>query len=129
MDSLNIRRVRFSNEADSRLSILKARTGITPNILCRIGFCLSLEEPSIPNPEQYPEGRREINRYTLVGEFDEAFAALLRQRMVEDNMDLNLINDQFSAHMNRGVLLLFSRVKSLVELGEILGRNGSIAAS
>ena len=51
MPKLTVHRVRFSKEADSRLKTLKTKTGITPNLLCRIGFCLSLEEPGIPSPE------------------------------------------------------------------------------
>ena len=68
MPELTLQRIPFTEEADSRLRLLKSRTGITPNILCRIGFCLSLEEPGIPSllPEDFKQGR-EINRYTLLG--------------------------------------------------------------
>lgn len=36
-------------EATQRLSMLKGRTQLTPNILGRIAFCLSLKERGIPN--------------------------------------------------------------------------------
>lgn len=118
MSTLALKRLRFSRDADNWLRVLKSRTGVTPNILCRIGFALSLDEPGIPNPETYPEDSdREINRYTLLGEYDGTYVALLRQRVAEDNIagerDLDL---QFKAHMNRGVLLLAARVKSLPDL-------------
>jgi DNA sulfur modification protein DndE len=71
-----------------RLRILKARTGLTPNLLCRLGFCLSLNDPTPPNPAQYPEdGPREINRYSLTGQWDRFFFALLRERLVRDGLD------------------------------------------
>src|SRR5262245_18153253 len=75
MRELRVKRIRFCREADTWLKVLKTRTGVTPNILCRLGFCLSLEEPGLPQVEQYPEdSQREINRYTLLGEYDLLFA-------------------------------------------------------
>lgn len=120
MSRLTIRRVRFDPDADTRLRFLKSKTGITPNLLCRIGFCLSLEEPGVPDPKRYQEVGREINRYTLTGQFDEAFEALLKQRMHEDGIDLIEIDDQFAAHMNRGVTVLGSRVRGLSDLSTLL---------
>ena len=56
---MSFNKVRISKIASVRLSILKGRTGLTPNILCRIGFCLSLSEPSIPNPDDYDENEED----------------------------------------------------------------------
>lgn len=116
MKRLAVRRVRFSDDADARLKMLKSRTGVTPNLLCRIGFCMSLEEPGVPNPALYNEGVREINRETLTGEYDLAFEALLRQRLAEDDLDDSQIDEQFRAHMNRGVELASTRIRSLGDL-------------
>jgi DNA sulfur modification protein DndE len=101
--------------------MLKGRTGITPNILCRVGFCLSLEESGIPEvPADFSEGR-EINRYTLFGQYDRYFAALLAARMDQDSwiIDMESLNTMLIAHMNRGVELVTSRVKSLVEFSAL----------
>ena len=118
MSTLTARRLRFCKEADNWLRVLKSRTGVTPNILCRIGFALSLDEPGVPNPEKYPEDSdREINRYTLLGEHDGTYVALLRQRLFDDKLPLdNGLDDHFRAHMNRGVLLLAARAKALPDL-------------
>ena len=115
---LRLRRIRFSKEADNWLKVLKSRTGVTPNILCRIGFALSLDEPGLPCPESYPEDSdREINRYTLLGEYDTTYVALLRQRLINDGTHEDTdLDAQFRAHMNRGVILLAARVKSLQDL-------------
>ena len=120
MHDLQLRRLKFSKEADTWLKVMKSRTGITPNLLCRIGFCLSLEEPGVPRPELYPEDSdREINRGTLLGEHDTVFVALLRQRLAEDGvLGTAPFEDQFRAHMHRGVILLAGRMKTLAELGE-----------
>lgn len=117
MQRLDVRRVNFSPEADARLKRLKGQTGVTPNLLCRIGFCMSLEEVSAPDPAHYPPGPRDINRYTLTGEYDDLFVALLRQRVAEQDLDWETrAAEQFAAHMNRGVLLLAARTNSLVDL-------------
>lgn len=121
MHDLHVKRLRFSREPDTWLRVLKTRTGVTPNLLCRLGFCLSLEEPAVPQPEQYPEdSEREINRYTLLGEFDVLFTALLRQRLNRDNLSPDQMDEQFRAHMNRGVMLLSRRIRSLSDLMKLL---------
>src|SRR5688500_8988133 len=74
---MKIQRVRFSTEADNRLRMLKATTGLTPNIICRLGLCVSLEEPGDPRSDSSGLSQREINRYTLLGEYDQLFVALL----------------------------------------------------
>ena len=124
MQTLSLRRVRFCKEADNWLRALKSRTGVTPNILCRIGFVLSLDESGIPNPDLYPEDSdREINRYTLLGEHDGIYAALLRQRVTDDAVGgSHDLNAHFRAHVNRGVILLAGRVKSLPDLLAELSR-------
>lgn len=120
MPELTLQRIPFTEEADSRLRLLKSRTGITPNILCRIGFCLSLEEPGLPPslPADSKQGR-EINRYTLLGKEDNIYVSLLLVRLKEDCISLNEVNEMFLNHINRGVELLAARVKSISDLGDI----------
>ncbi len=113
---LDTRKVNFSPEADARLKRLKSKTSITPNLLCRVGYCMSLEEPGVPVPEQYPTGQRDINRYTLTGPYDSILVALLRQRLHEDGLDWSEAPTQFHAHMNRGVMLMNARVGSVEQL-------------
>jgi DNA sulfur modification protein DndE len=117
LQSLTLRRVRFSKEADSWLKVMKSRTGITPNLLCRMAICMSLNEPGVPSDAKFPEDSdREINRYTLLGEFDAAFVGLLRQRLTHDKVDVQL-DAFFRAHLHRGIMLLATRLKSLSDLG------------
>jgi DNA sulfur modification protein DndE len=118
MSELRLKRIRFSKEADNWLKVLKSRTGLTPNILCRMGYCLSLEEPGYADPAKYDEAsEREINRYTLLGEYDALLIALLRQRLAQTEVVPEVLDEAFRAHMNRGVRLLAGRLKSLTDLG------------
>jgi len=101
--------------------MLKARTSLAPNIICRIGFCLSLNEPGVPDPSLFGTTQaREFNRYTLTGAWDELFFALLRERLAADGLDLSLEEEQFRAHVSRGVLLLTQRLKTIADLGSMV---------
>ena len=121
---MSFNRIRISKSAAIRLSMLKGRTGLTPNILCRIGLCLSLSEPSIPNPENYDEDGQEFNRYTLTGEWDKFFVALLKERLLRDGLDINKdLLSQFRAHLNRGATTLFDKVKDLGDFRDLLPTN------
>lgn len=115
-------RIHVGEQVDLRLRNLKARTGLTPNLLCRLGFCLSLTEPGIPDSQLYADGQaREFNRYTLTGQWDLFFFSLLRERLVLDGLDPeNDLEAQFKAHLCRGVLLLYQRLKSLEDLEVLL---------
>jgi DNA sulfur modification protein DndE len=115
-------KIKVSEDVDQKLRQLKARTGLTPNLLCRIGFCLSLREPSVPDPSAYDEkSNREFNRYTLTGAWDSLFVALLTQRCYNDGLKIpDDLEEQFPAHINRGILLLFTRVKHLNDLSRLV---------
>jgi DNA sulfur modification protein DndE len=117
---MKITRLRFTKEASNRLRFAAGKTGLTPNLLCRLGFCLSLAEPTVPNPADYPEEEREFNRYTLLGEYDPLFVALLKERCRKDGVSLEFLPDYFRAHMNRGATLLQQRVKSVSDLAELV---------
>jgi DNA sulfur modification protein DndE len=117
-----LNRIYVGEEVDWRLRNLKARTGLTPNLLCRLGFCLSLAEPGIPDPQLYADGQaREFNRYTLTGQWDLFFFSLLRERLAQDELDPEAdLEAQFKAHLSRGVLLLYQRLKNLEDLADMV---------
>jgi DNA sulfur modification protein DndE len=117
-----LNRIYVSKEVEQALRTLKARTGLTPNLLCRLGFCLSLEEPEIPNPDLYADAQgREFNRYTLTGQWDLLFFSLLKERLLRDGVEPEAeLESQFKAHLSRGVLLLSRRLKSLVDVSRLV---------
>ncbi|MCA9111013.1 MAG: DNA sulfur modification protein DndE [Planctomycetaceae bacterium] len=119
---MKLNKIILSSEASERLKQLKARTGLTPNILSRIGLCLSFAEPAIPDPAIYPEEDREFNRYTLLGEWDDLYVALLKQRLLQDGLPLEEAERQFRAHLHRGVEALAKLAKTLPDVLRLSAR-------
>ena len=130
MANLTLQKVAFGKDCDNRLRALKARTQITPNLLCRMGFAMSVEETGSP-PAIKLEGEeigREINRTTLMGEYEPAFLALLGQWMHEHGMDPEdeaQVNQSFIDHMNRGAEMVCSRLKSVGDLQSLTPKSHS----
>jgi len=129
MPDLTLRKVPFTAESDNRLRMLKGRTGLDRNYLCRMGFCLSLEEPGVPTVQtEKLKGIREIDRYTLLGQHAQTYVALLLVWIKENDIALPLsheVDTVFIAHMNRGVEIMASRVRNLGDLGGLLPRGPS----
>lgn len=118
---MSFNRIRLSRDATFKGRAVAGRLGITPNIVYRLGICLSIEEPSIPNTAQYDELGQEINRYTLFGEYDPLFIALIKQRLVHDGFDsISNLEPYLKAHLNRGVTLFSNRVRDLADLHELI---------
>ena len=114
-------RLYINADVDNKLRVLKMRTGLTPNLLCRMGFCLSLSEPGVPDVQLYSDSQaREFNRYTLTGQYDLFFFSLLRERLLDDGLDAETwLEPQFKAHLSRGVGLLYQRVKGLGDIAAL----------
>ena len=120
---MQLNKIKVTKESSERLKQLKARTGLTPNIICRIGFCLSLQESSIPDPSKYAEEEREFNRYTLLGEWDDLYVALLTQ-WCNDQLGIDfVVEDYFRSHLNRGIELAARSVRSIADVCNLLERN------
>lgn len=120
---MRFNKLRISQEATSRLRFLRQRTGLTPNLLCRVAIMLSLEEGPAPPPPPDDHGQ-EFNAYTLTGEYHELFAAFLR--FVEEEAGLatepagdDRLVELLKAHIHRGVGSLAVRAKSTAELGRL----------
>lgn len=113
-------KLRISADATSKLRFLRQRTGLTPNLICRIALMSSLEEGpigSVPPPDE--EGS-EFNAYTLTGEYTALYIALTR--WVEEGegkgdslSDVDLLA-RLRGHIHRGVGTLSVRAKSAVDL-------------
>ena len=123
MYDLSKKRIPFSEESISRLQTLRSRIIIKENnILCRIGFCLSLEEPGHPTFPENLDGSP-IDRYTLLGAHEKTFIALLvtwMQKNGYDNITSENLTECFIAHMDRGAQIVSSRIKSMTDFAQLV---------
>ena len=129
---MKLNRIHVSEDSRKKLSILKRRTGLLPNVLCRLGLSLSLIlESSMPRtedypiPEDYPIDGPEFNCYILIEEWHPLIVALLKERCVADGLtsdDESLI-EQFCAHLNRGIESLYARVRGVSDLAGLLPKS------
>lgn len=114
-------RVSLDSDVTVQLETLKQNTGLTPNYLARIGLCYSLNEPRPPNPAEYDTEGQTINRYTLLGEHDALYMALVRKRMLNEDRDPDEgLYEYFLGHLNRGVDRLSGRVTDLDDFHDLL---------
>ena len=114
-------RIHTSQRCRGILANLKIKTGLTPNILSRFGICLSLKDPSIPNPEEFDENGTEFLPLVLFGEHEKLFLALMIDRLHRDGLDSEkYLNIMLRAHLNRGVYSLLSRVYGLSGINEMI---------
>jgi len=121
MSSKEFNRVQIGTKATNRLQMLKGQTGITPNYLCRIGLCYSLNEPRPPNPGEYNTDGQIFNRYTLLGEHDALYMALLKERMLQEGKDPEEdLYEEFVAHLNRGVNRVFGNISDVSDFYDMV---------
>ena len=114
-------RIHTSQRTRGILSSLKSKTGITPNILSRFGICLSLKDPSMPNPDEFDELGTEFLPSVLFGDYEKLSYALMINRLHKDKLDPERdLNKMMRAHLNRGVYSLISRVHHLSDIHEMI---------
>lgn len=113
-------KLRISADAASKLRSLRQRTGLTPNLLCRIALMTSLEEGSLGPTRAPDEDGSEFNAYTLTGEYGAMFAALLRWVEEGATPEKPLENDELLSrmrgHIHRGVGTLSVRAKNPADI-------------
>jgi len=119
---VQLNRIHISQDSRHQLSVLKARTGLLPNLLCRVGLTLSLAEASEPEIDADATDGSEFNRFTLMGEWDPLIVSLLEERCSTNGVcsDNGELVKYFRAHLNRGVHLLYGRVKGLEDTTNLL---------
>lgn len=70
-------RLKISGQASARLKYLKSRTGLTPNILSRFAFVLSIREMRRVTRSARDFNGQEFNAPTLFGEHQELYDLIL----------------------------------------------------
>ena len=132
MPADRLSKVFLTPDNSRKVGTIKGRTKLTPNKLLRFGFVLSIREPGIPRADESVGedadtlsgnlgSSREFNAYTLFGAHETLMLAMLKERCLQDGLDPeNDLPDQLSAHINRGVGLLYPRMESILDVGLLL---------
>ena len=121
---LQINRIKISAEATQKLKQLKARTGLTPNILSRLAICLSLDQPRNRELLSMDSNGQEFNNYTLFGQWEGLIISLVKQYLTDFTKKASFteveIIEEIRYHLMRGTKWLYSRIKSLESLSSIV---------
>ena len=121
INGLGFRRIRLSEKATNRLRTFKNRTGLTPNIACRLALSFSMSQQNIPKPELYDDRTGQIiDRYTFLGEHEDILLSLFILWCEEHNIVPENYYDYLMAHINRGAEQIANRVKTISDLNILL---------
>ncbi len=113
-------RLKTTHATATLLKNLQNATGLTPNILARLGISLSLLDPRPPEPVKPDSNGLEFNRNTLTGEMDFVYKALIRQHANRAVPEDEYFPGLFNAHLERGIKLLDSEYKHAGNYNKLL---------
>lgn len=118
---LRFNRLRMSYRSQMLLATLKTRTSLTSNIMGRFAICMSLNDYSTPNPDEFDEKGSEIHPSVLFGEYEDVFMALMTMRLRQDGLDPEkYLNRMLRAHFNRGTIAMFARIHDVVDFERVI---------
>ena len=122
-------RIRVSKKAQDQLLTIRRRTGLRQwNWMCRWAFCRSIAEPSRPPMLPVPyDSNLEMAWHVFGGEHEDVYAAILRQRCIQDGLDTDpdTLATQFRLHLHRGIGYLVGD-QDIRSIGDLIG---SVASS
>ena len=114
---MSFNELNISEKSSQRLSLLKGRTGLESSSICRLAICISLNDTSIPNPKQYDNKGRELNKHELLGDYEKLIIALIKQRCFIDGFNPEIdFKAQLLGHLNRGISIIANRVKNINDI-------------
>lgn len=106
-------RLRISKETSEQLKYIKAKTGVTPNILCRLAIAHSFKDPKELKNRKVELNGLEFNSYTLFGNHVKLYECLFQQ--VYGQLDSKEAELVVAIHIAEGIKAL-KTAKSLSDL-------------
>ncbi|KNG91774.1 DNA sulfur modification protein DndE [Pseudaestuariivita atlantica] len=120
---MHIAKLRVSSEATGRLRMLSQRSGLTPNLLCRMALASSLETGPIGDMSAPEENGQEFNAYTLFGSDQPIFLSLLslvEETEADANMDDQELLRRLRCHIDRGIGQIAVRISTPSDAARLL---------
>ncbi len=106
-------RFRISKETSEQLKFIKTRTGVTPNVLCRLAIAHSFKDHKKLKDKKQELTGLEFNSSTLFGNYVKLYECLFRQ--VYGLLDPKKIESIIATHIDEGIKS-FRSAKSLSDL-------------
>ena len=108
--SISTSKFRTSQKAEDALRILQRKTNLQFNLLCRLAWSRSLQT-KLPLELDSPDiTGKELNRYSVTGDFDEVIKALTAQAAGRKLTEEEFVGEYLKAHVDRGVELLVTEI-------------------
>jgi len=125
MIKMDFKQIKLSETATRCCQTFKNRTGLTPNIACRLALSLSLADDNTPSTELYAsdDSGQIINRYTFLGEHELPLLSLFVMWCHGKKVSGKEYYSYLMAHINRGAEMLLNRVKNLDDLTNLIGES------
>lgn len=107
-------KLKISKEMSTQLDHLSSRLGLRRNIICRLGVGRSLaEKQSVKDLKPKNNVGYEFNKYTLTGDYDEIFRALIVQHERKKLTDSQYFSKYLRNHIERGIELLYKEYERI----------------
>lgn len=116
---------KLSDEAYTRLKLLKAKTGMEDWTLARLGLCFSLGDSNARDLSKHTQsssaqGAKEFNRYTLTGDMDLLYTEAIRSYAAKYVGSKMSDADVMKAHLNRGIIALSRQIKLIADIAQLM---------
>ena len=107
-------KIKISKEASELLDHLSNKLDLRRNIICRMAIGRSLDEKeSVKEFNPKNNVGYEFNRYTLTGEYDDIFKALIIQHEMKKLNDTQYFSKYLRNHIERGINLLYAEYERI----------------
>ncbi|MCD6449275.1 MAG: DNA sulfur modification protein DndE [Thermotogaceae bacterium] len=107
-------KLKLSTEHSRQLEFLSGRLGLRRNIICRLAIGRSLIEPaSVSKYKPKDSSGTEFNRYTLTGDLDDIYKALIIQHEKKRMDDEEFFVKYLRNHIERGIGILYEEYQKI----------------
>lgn len=107
-------KLKISKEISTQLNRLSTKLGLRRNIICRLAVGRSLaKKHSVKDFHPKDSLGYEFNRYTLTGDYDEIFKALITQHERRKVTDHQYFSKYLINHIERGIELLYKEYERI----------------
>lgn len=109
-----VTKIKVSEDAKEKLDFLSTRLDLKRNIICRmaIGRSLAIKE-TVKNEEYADSAGYEYNRYTLTGDQDVLYKALITQHEGKQLDDNTYFKTYLRNHIERGTKVLYDEYNKI----------------